>query len=70
MRAQSYVEGYHSISVPEKPNYDHISIEPLTLALGATITEVDLSNIKSNRVYSEIADALWRYHVIFLMTKI
>ena len=65
MRAQSYVDGHHSIHIPEKPKYDHISVEPLTLALGATITEVDLSNIKSNKVYSEIADALWRYHVVF-----
>ncbi len=54
MVTRSYEEGYHSLAVPEMPNYEHISVKPMTLALGATISGINLSEIHSNKIYSEI----------------
>ena len=61
----SIAAGHFSVNLPDKPNYEYIKVKPKTLALGAEISGVDLSDISSNKVYSEIADALWRYHVVF-----
>ena len=63
--AGTKASGHFSLELPEKPNYEHIEVHPKTLALGAEIRGVDLSKVISNKIYSEIADALWRYHVIF-----
>ncbi len=57
--------GHFSLELPERPSYEYIEVCPKTLALGAEIRGVDLSNVKSNKIYDEIADALWRYHVVF-----
>ena len=63
--AGSIAAGHFSLELPEKPNYQYIQVQPKTLALGAEISGIDLSDIRSNKVYLEIADALWRYHVVF-----
>lgn len=60
-----YVPRHFSFPLPETGAYKHITVEPVTLALGATISGVDLSAPRDAEVYGEIADALWRHHVVF-----
>lgn len=56
---------YFSFPLPETSDYKHISVEPMTLALGAVLSGVDLSGPVETAVCDEIADALWRHHVVF-----
>ena len=63
--AGTIASGHFSLELPEHPSYQYIEVRPKTLALGAEILGVDLSNVASNKIYAEVADALWRYHVIF-----
>jgi taurine dioxygenase len=60
-----YVPRHFSFPLPETGDYQHISVEPMTLALGAVISGVDLSGPVEAAAYDEIADALWRHHVVF-----
>ncbi|MCG8559563.1 MAG: TauD/TfdA family dioxygenase [Hyphomicrobiales bacterium] len=59
------VPGHQSIPLPHIATYKHIEVRPAGLALGAHVSGVDLSEPKAPEVYSEIADALWRHHVLF-----
>ena len=65
MAEQSSVTGYHTLALRDKPDYQHIKVEPVTLALGGLVSGVSLSRVCSDEVYAEIADALWQYHVLF-----
>lgn len=46
-------------------SYRHIQVEPITPAIGAMISGVDLNNIRSEDVYEEIKAALWKHSVVF-----
>ncbi len=59
------VPGHQSVPLQDVHAYEHISVERVGLALGAQISGVDLSEPKAPQVYAEIADALWRHHVVF-----
>lgn len=65
MREAAYDRRYFSLARPETGTYRHIAVRPVALALGAEITDVDLSQPRDPEVYDEIADALWRHHVLF-----
>lgn len=45
--------------------YRHIHVEAATPAIGATISGVDLNNVKGEDVYEEIRHALWTHGVVF-----
>ncbi|MCB1743886.1 MAG: TauD/TfdA family dioxygenase, partial [Gammaproteobacteria bacterium] len=60
------VPGHQSLPLSEIGDYRHIQVERAGLALGAFINGVDLSSVQPAAVYAEIADALWRHHVVFL----
>lgn len=63
--SESRAAGHHSLKLAEPGRYKHIAVKPATLALGAFISGVDLSEPCEQDVYDEIADALWRHHVLF-----
>ncbi len=46
-------------------NYQHITVIPLTAAMGAEIRNVDASNI-TDAAFSEVEDALFRHKMIYL----
>ena len=64
-KRSSSVPGHYHLVLQDKPNYHHINVEPVTLALGALVSGVSISEVCSDEVYAEISDALWRYHVLF-----
>ncbi|MBL94564.1 MAG: taurine dioxygenase [Magnetovibrio sp.] len=61
--------GHYALKLNPKPDYQHIKVEPITLALGAYVSGVNFSDVCSNMVYAEIADALWKYHVLFFRNQ-
>ncbi len=63
------VPGHQSVPLPEVRSYKHIEITPVGLALGALVSAPDLSEPKPEEVYAEIADALWRHHVLFFRNQ-
>lgn len=65
MSAYALSRNYFSFSAPEEKQYQHIMVKPASLALGAYVSDVDLSKPRKPEVYAEIADALWRHHVLF-----
>ncbi len=65
MEDTSYRHPHFSLTAPAPGNYRHIQVKPVTLALGGLVSGVDLSTVQPPEVYDEIADALWRYHVLF-----
>lgn len=65
MSKAAYDRQYFSLANPDSNDYRHITARPVALALGAEITGVDLSRPCEPAVYDEIADALWRHHVLF-----
>ena len=64
-KRSSSVPAHHNLVLQENPNYQHIRVKPVTLALGAIVSGVNISDVCSDEVYAEIGDALWRYHVLF-----
>ena len=64
-KRSSSAPALHNLVLQEKPNYQHIKVKPVTLALGALVSGVSISEVCSDEVYAEIGDALWRYHVLF-----
>ncbi len=50
-------------------SYAHISVEPVTPTIGATVSNVDLNAVRSEAVYEEIRQALWQYHVLFFRNQ-
>lgn len=46
-------------------NFRHIEVEPITPTIGAMISGVDLNAVRSEDVYEEIKQALWRHGVVF-----
>ena len=64
-KRSSSVPAHHNLVLQENPNYQHIKVKPVTLALGALVSGVNISDVCSDEVYAEIGDALWRYHVLF-----
>ena len=46
-------------------NYRHIQVDPVTPAIGAMISGVDLNQVRSEDVYEEIQQALWQHGVVF-----
>ena len=46
-------------------NFRHIGVTAITPAIGAMIEGVDLNNVRSEDVYEEIKQALWRHGVVF-----
>lgn len=59
------VPGHQSVPLPDAYSYKHIEVTPVGLALGAMVSAPDLSEALPKAVYAEIADALWRHHVLF-----
>jgi taurine dioxygenase len=59
------VVGHFSLSAPEEKKCKHFTAKPATLALGAYISDIDLSEPLDGKIYDEIADALWHYSVLF-----
>ncbi|MCZ4316199.1 TauD/TfdA family dioxygenase [Comamonadaceae bacterium G21597-S1] len=47
-------------------NFRHIDVQPLTPTIGAEISGVDLNGERSEDVYEEIRQALWKHHVVLL----
>ena len=45
--------------------YRHFEINPITPTIGATISGIDLNNVRSDDVYEDIQRALWQYGVVF-----
>lgn len=46
-------------------SFRHIEVDPITPTIGAMISGVDLNTVRSEDVYEEIKQALWRHGVVF-----
>lgn len=49
--------------------FERISVEPMSPVIGATVSGVDLNDIRDPAVYEEIRQALWKHHVIFFRNQ-
>ena len=52
-KRSSSVPGHYHLVLQDKPNYHHINVEPVTLALGALVSGVSISEVCSDEVYAE-----------------
>ena len=66
MQQKRHLSSRHlTLPLPEARDYRHIRVKPAGPAIGAAVSGVDLSRPREPEVYAEIADALWRHHVLF-----
>ena len=49
--------------------YETIEVSPISPALGAEISGVDITKPLGNQAFSEIHDALMEHQVIFFVTR-